>query len=152
MRWDLEIPMAAIVTNYLRAIVDTAIQADCMIVDFTDPMSLDAAHRVVIACTRGSTDADSPGNGEITVETTIKSLWAQATLQADFSAHFARVNEVRDKLMPSDLVDRLNAFAPSGLVIDYVQPKRDFDTSIKVDTWIVGTFNFVVNYHQTVTE
>lgn len=159
MRYDIENAAAAVVVAYLRSIVDPAVhlvkgrgdEYFSIIVAFYDPMSVDEANRIIVQCPNGETMPESMANGSMTVEVGIKSQWTQKTIVADFAAHFARVAEVRDKLFPSDLIERLNAAAAAavppitGIGIDYVAQGRKLHTDVRED-WIYTETGFTMNY------
>jgi len=134
--------------DYLVAVVAPAIQATCPAVSFFDPMSIDEANRIVVDVPSVETNPASPGNIIVRADCVIKSQWAQPTYAADRAAHFERVNEVRDKLMPSDLRTRLALFAPDGIGIEYVQPRRQFSTTLR-EGWIVSDLNLTVQCYLT---
>jgi hypothetical protein len=159
MRYDIENAAADVVVAYLRSVVDAAIQnvddkdgnPQSIIVTFYDPMSVDEANRIVVRCPDGETMKESMANGGLSVEVGIKSQWKQPTIEADFEAHFARVAEVRDKLFPVDLIERLNAAAAAadppitGIGIDYVAQGRKLYTDVR-EGWLYSETGFQMNY------
>jgi hypothetical protein len=138
MQYDYEMPVATMFAQYLLnqcatgpgGILD---QSLCPIVTFFDPMSVDPEDRVVIFVPTGETDSAIGGNFLAEVEIYQKTQWSQIELQQNFSTHYARLKELRDKLFPINLASRLAPFAPSGLAIDYVNQKKSFATKIVGD-------------------
>lgn len=156
MRYDVEIAVSDILTAYLKALASTKPgqildPSACPIVTFYDPMSVDDADRVTVMVPNAETDAANPGNFSATVDIGLKTLWTQATLKNSFKRHFARVNDIRDKIMPKDIVERMTPYFVAGAVINYVQPRRDFDTHIAQANvnWIYSGTKFVVNGYFT---
>lgn len=144
MRYDAEIVVSQAVVDYLRSIVDLDIQAVSPVVTFFDPMSVDEANRVVVFAPAGETNVEAAGHFGLEVECGLKSRWAQPSVAEDFQGHFERVNEVRDKICPADLLDRINAQMPSGAALDFVNPGRTFTTAIR-QGWIYSESRFRVS-------
>ena len=147
MRWDIEIAISQIVADFLTSVLDGDLLAACPAVTFFDPMSVDEANRIVVQIPDGETGADDPGTGAVMVNLVVKSQWKQAGGKEDMATHFDRVNKVRDQMMRADLKDQLNALAPSGVGIAFVQPKRSFHTTIR-QGWTVSEDQIQVNYWQ----
>lgn len=148
MSFSPEDAVAETVVAYLRAMVDPDIQALCPVVSFMDPMSIDEAHRVVVEVPAVATNAASPGSMTATVECGVKSQWSQPTLAADKAAHFARVAEVRDKLMPASLAAALAEYAPAGTGINYAQPRRQFATRVATG-WFYSSATLQIEIYNT---
>ncbi|MEI8289578.1 MAG: hypothetical protein WCH99_08890 [Verrucomicrobiota bacterium] len=155
MRYDIEIASAQLFADYLNALCSVAdgyvMEAKkCPIVTFFDPMSVDDADRCTVMCPDADIDIADTGRFKATMDIGLKKLWAQPTIKADFDVHFQRVQDVRDKLMPIDIVTRLKPFLPDGMVIDFVQPRRQFKTHIAESTqakWIYsGTMFDIEGY------
>lgn len=130
-----EFLLAGVVADYLRENVSQEIQSAAMIVDFTDPMSIDDANRIIVQVPSGSSDESHAGNGEFEVEIGIKSQWAQASINEDFAAHKARVREVRSWLWSATLAEDLNTAGGDVIGVDFVQPQRGFKSEV-YDGWL----------------
>ena len=82
------------------------------------------------------------------IDVGLKTLWTQATIAKDFKKHRERLNDVRDKLMPLDIITRLTPYLPCGMVVDFVQPKKQFETHVAESTqakWIYSGTKFEIN-------
>lgn len=150
MRWDVEIAVSQMVTDYLNSVVSSSILATCPAVTFYDPMSVEEDHRIVTQVPSATSMVEQPATFYTQTEVIIKSRWNQPTLATDHAAHFERVNAVRDVLFPADLVDRLNAapIKPDGLSVNFVQPVRTFTTTVH-DGWIVSETRMQIDVHLT---
>lgn len=146
MRYDVETALAQVFANYLQSTVEPAKLKDCPIVTFFDPMSVDDANRIIVFCPHCQSDPTTVGNFDARLEIGVKSQWTQENIKNDFDAHFQRVNEVRDKIWPAGLMAALqdSAVAVEGLLIEYVQPRRDMTTSIKKEGWLYSETGFQV--------
>lgn len=157
MRYDVETAAATLFANYLNAVASTQPgyvldPAACPIVTFFDPMSVADADRVVVMCPTATTDIPDAGRFQATMDIGVKTQWTQATITAQFKMHFARVNDVRDKLMlaPLALATALVPYLPQGMAVDFVQPQKHFSTHIaesSTSKWIYsGTQLDIVGY------
>jgi hypothetical protein len=157
-RYDFEMPLAQGIADYLAdecnpSIVcappaaGAAATADCLIVPFMDPMSIDDANRVVVEVPFGSTPAEYGVEFEAQAAITVKSQWTQKTLAADMAAHFARVNEVRDKFFSATLAPDVDAMIPDGIMVDFAQQKRNFKTTIFNNGFVTSEADLVFNCH-----
>jgi len=129
MRYDVEIVAAQTFTGFLQAVASTQPgqlldPTACPIVNFFDPMDVDDADRVTVDVENADTDDTDSGRFEADVSIGVKTLWHQPSIGADMLLHFARLNDVRDKLMTANLVTLLAAYAPAGVVIDAVEHKK----------------------------
>lgn len=149
MRYDFEMPLAESLANFLRGHLDAAMQAECPVVAFTDPMSLDEAHRIVVRVLGGESDALSCATIAARAVVIVKSRWTQPTLQNDFVEHSARTNAVRDALAAGDLLDRLALSPVTGLAYDFVFPTRTMSTEIFTEGWIVSETELTIKIHVT---
>lgn len=160
MRYDIETVLAGAVTALLGSLVPKDIAclptetktANCLIVDFTDPMSIDEANRIVALVPSAETGVEIGSEFTARIEVLVKSRWAKPTMAADYSAHNARVKSVRDKLMPVDLATRLDAKMPSGAKLDFASKRRSFSTRVYDNGWITSETAFTVNGHFTTEE
>jgi hypothetical protein len=153
MRYDLEFAASELFSKYLQNLCSTAVgqimdSKACPIVTFYDPMSIDDADRLTVMSTSGDTDIYDRGRFTALIDVGLKTLWTQATIQADFKRHRERLNDVRDKLMPLDIITRLQPFLPDGMNVDFVQPKKQYETHVAESTqakWIYSCTKFEVN-------
>lgn len=157
MRYDIEVASAKMFADYLEELCSTDVgqimdAKACPIVTFFDPMSVDDADRLVVMCPDAVIDVNDRGCFAATIDIGIKTLWTQATIKKNFDIHFQRVNDVRDKLMPNDIIDRLTPFFPTGMVVNFVQPRRNFKTHIAESSaakWIYSSSVFDINGYFT---
>lgn len=155
MRYDIEKAASDMFTDYLKALCST--QAGqvmdpngCQIVTFYDPMSIDDADRLTVMVPDSETDAPDPGCFSATVDIGLKTLWTQPTVKDDFCKHFARLNDVRDKLIlqPADILTRISPYIPPGIELNRIQPRKKFSTHIAESTaakWIYSGTTFIIN-------
>lgn len=136
MRYDFETQAAQVVADYLSTGLDPAITNISPVVTFFDPMSIDQSNRIVVMCPNGSTLAEQPGNAEMQVEVGVKSRWLQATIAADFAAHFTRLNAVRALLFRRDAEFQSQLKAPHGIGVNAILNKREFSTQVYKEGWI----------------
>lgn len=129
IRNDIEVIVADMVAAYLQATLAAETQADCPVVSWHDPMSIDDANRVVVMVPQCVSAEENPGNYECTVEVGIKSQWSQPTVAADKESHFARVDAVRDALWTDTLVADLAAQS-TVVGVNFVSPRRNHTTKI----------------------
>ena len=155
MRYDIETAAAEMFAGYLKALCSVADgyvmdAKKCPIVTFFDPMSVDDADRLVVMCPDSDIDTADTGRFKATMDIGLKKMWTQPNIDEDFSVHFQRVKDVRDKLMAKDIIARLDPFLPDGMVVDFVQPRRQFKTHIAESTqakWIFsGTMFGIEGY------
>jgi len=154
-RYDVEWAAAPVFAQYLLNKLDPAIVASAPVITFFDPMSGDEAQRIVVTVLKGNSQKESPANYAFACKVTVKSRWAKSTVQNDMAAHFDRTNWVRDVLSANTLVNDLNAIAAAplsgvfvgggGLVFDFIQPRRDFDTDVRENGWIYSDTLFGFN-------
>ncbi len=152
MDFAIEFAVSDLFQAYLQALCSTQAgyvmdATKCPIVSFYDPMSIDDADRLTVMCPHADTDMVDRGRFAATVEVGLKTLWKQPTIQNDFSVHRQRLNDVRDKLMPLDILDRLTPYLPAGIALDFVQPVKNFDMHIAESTranWIYSGTKFGV--------
>lgn len=130
MRYDAEMTLAQTIADYLNDVVYDPFRAASPIVTFFDPMSQDEANRIIVIVPSADTNVEDAATFMCEAEIGNKTILSQPTMQQDFADHYARVNAVRDKFYPTDLVSRLQAKAPDGFKINYVNPARKFVTQI----------------------
>lgn len=150
VRYDIEWALPAVVVAYLQAKLPEAAQAVSPVITFFDPMAVAEENRFIVEVPKCSTMAEAPGNFSGTCDVTVKSRWARPTAKADQSAHSDRTNWARDALMAPECADDLSA-AAVGFAIDYVQPKRDWDTQVE-EGWIYSRGGFSFNGFFKATE
>ena len=151
MRYDVETALSGLLVAYLGDLMDPALAcvppattAPCLIVDFTDPMSIDEANRIIVQVPTAKTTARMAGTWSARANVIARSRWTQATLKRDYAAHAERVNELRDKLCPADMVDRMAAYQPPGMTIVSVDPAREYSTRVFTNFWIESEAGFTV--------
>lgn len=150
MRFDVENALTQAVIDYLASVVSDETKTGAPIVGFSDPMTYtDEGDRIVVMVPDADVDFAADGNFSAMVEVGVKTLLQQSKLAVSVNVHFARVNDVRDKLAPSDLDERVQAKAPVGMVLDFIGKKRHFMTSAKTDFWIYSATSFQVQGHFT---
>jgi hypothetical protein len=128
-RYDYARPLSQALKDYLLPLIGDDLTS--LVVTWFDPMAVDENARIVCMATRGRTQVESPGNAQYEANVAVKTLWTQATMDADFTEHDRRVNIVFDKLMSATLADDLDAAIADGFGIDFVQPVRDLDATIE---------------------
>lgn len=153
MRYDVEMAASQLFADYLEALCSTGAGQimdpnGCSIVTFFDPMSIADDDRVVVMVPNAVTDSPDPGCFVATMDIGLKTLWAQATIANDFEVHFARLNDVRDKLMPVDLMNRLTPYLPDGMNLNFIQRSKQFSTHIAESStakWIYSGTIFTIS-------
>jgi hypothetical protein len=118
------------------------------IVSFYDPMAVDDADRCVVICEGGKVPDYTLGNFELGVEVGLKTIWATPSLAADLEKHKLRLTSLRNILCiaTADLITSLNAVAPVGFLVTYVNKGRDIKTSSNDE----GSCNFYSSIELTV--
>ena len=157
MRYDIETVLAGAVKDLLASLVPKEIAclpteaktANCLIVDFTDPMSIDEANRIVAIVPSAETGAEIGCEFTARIEVLVKSRWAKPSMTADYAAHNARVKSVRDKLMTEDLAARLDGQMPTGAKLNFASKRRAFSTRVYDNGWMTSETAFTVNGHFT---
>ena len=127
-RYDYEIPLSDAAKKYLAGLIGDDLSP--LLVSWTDPMSEDDSSRIVILSNRGNTMVESPGNSFLQLDVIVRTFWKQPSMNDDFTEHRRRQNIVFDKMMSPTLADDLMANIEAGIKIDFVQPRRDFETEI----------------------
>ena len=154
MTYDIEFALSCGFADYMQAmcstqpgqVMDTKV---CPIVTFYDPMSVDDANRMTIMVPNAATDVPQPGRFVGSIDMGLKTIWTQPTIKSDFANHRARLKDIRDKLLPADLLTRLAPYLPNGMAIDFVHPQKRFTSHIAEAgaNWIYsGTIFEVAGY------
>jgi len=153
MRYDVEMASSQMFADYLNALCSTAAgqimnKEGCPIVTFYDPMSVDDADRVTVMVPNAFTDSPDPGCFTATISIGLKTLWTQPNIKNDFCKHFARLTDVRDKLMPNDLFNRIQPYIPPGISLNFIERRKQFETHIaesSAATWIYSGTTFSIS-------
>lgn len=143
---DPEFLLAEVVAGWLRDQVSTETQEACPVVEFSDPMSVDAADRIVVMVPSGESDEEWGGNGTFQLDIGIKTQWQQSDIDADFAKHRARIKEVRTILWDSDLQTSLETQSDGQIGVSFVHPKRGFKTQV-YDGWLYTETNLTVQIY-----
>lgn len=148
MNLGIELVLANGFTALFNATLDASRLADCPPVSFADPMAWDEAHRLITFCPTLTNAPEHPGSFLADVQIMVKSQWTQPDASTDISAHFARVNDVRNLLLADDLTDRLSAVInPDDLGIDHVNKGIRFTTALMDGNWITSEAQLQVRCH-----
>ena len=153
-RYDIEWAAASGFALYLQSKIDAALQVASPVVTIFDPMAVDEANRFVVEIPKAQTMNEEMGNFNATCKCTVKSRWARVTVQGDLNAHFNRSNWLRDALMADSLVADLATLliaGGGGLVIDFIQPKKNMETVVQENGFIYSHFTFDFNGYFSTT-
>lgn len=143
VRYDIEWALPPVVVAYLKGKLSADMQAVSPVITIFDPMAIEELNRFIVEVPKATTMPEAPANFSGTCECTVKSRWSKPTAKADLEAHFDRTNWLRDALMSASLADDLNVLAV-GFAIDFVQPKRDFNTDVR-EGWVYSPAVFTFN-------
>lgn len=144
-RFDVEWALAPLFAQELINLLPDDAKTVSPVVTYFDPMSVDEANRIVVEIPTVTLQPESPGNFGGTCKVTAKSQWTQKTVKNDFTSHFSRVSMLRQALLSDELMDDVNALAAAGqigITLDYIQPKREFETKVAEHGWIYSDMTF----------
>ncbi len=153
MRNDFEKAVAESLVAYLAATLDSAITDVAPVVAFFDPMSIDDANRIVIACESGETKQSGATAAVVETKVEVKSLLRDPSMTSDVAGHFERVNAVRDLFNLAEPFDEsIAAYNVAGIAITNVEPRRRFSTDMNRSSGFI-TSELVIQIHcHTTTE